>query len=262
MRCAGRGGDAAVSDTHAHRPVAGGLGGRAAARLVDVVAAAAVIFGANLAVGVLMVLTMSYAEGPVRGIDNVLFGFAAAAGVVTAHCAYEVYFTVRRGATVGKSMAGLRIVNSDSYGPLSVAAAVRRHLLLHAAPPIGGAIAVTQFEPTDVRAWAVIAAGVGCWALIGASPAWDPQRRGWHDRAAGSIVVRADSVPADTWSPPPQPPQPPSTPPSPPARPRAEPPKWGLVSDYDKPPDEQSGTHPATCPSEHRHSIANPRPSN
>ena len=201
-------------------------------------------------------------EDLLRGIDNVLFGFAAAAGVVTAHCAYEVYFTVRRGATVGKSMAGLRIVNSDSYGPLSVAAAVRRHLLLHAAPPIGGAIAVTQFEPTDVRAWAVIAAGVGCWALIGASPAWDPQRRGWHDRAAGSIVVRADSVPADTWSPPPQPPQPPSTPPSPPARPRAEPPKWGLVSDYDKPPDEQSGTHPATCPSEHRHSIANPRPSN
>lgn len=87
-------------------------------------------------------------------------------------------------------MAGIAVVASGTAERLAAGPALGRHLVLHAAPTLGYATAVSLFEPSDVGAWATIAAGVACWALIGASAAWDSQRRGWHDRLTGAVVVR------------------------------------------------------------------------
>lgn len=221
------------------------LGGRLAARLIDLVVAAATMFIASIVGGVLAVMVMFNSSG--GKADTAFLGYLVTAAVLAVHAAYEVLLTVRYGSTVGKAMAGIIIVHSDSGQRLGAGPALGRHLALHVPPTVGCAVAVSQFEPADIAAWAAIAAGVGCWALIGASAAWDPQRRGWHDKLASTIVATADSVPADPPTPPPQP-QAPANPPAPPATTDSGPESWGLVSDYYAP----TGKHPPKRPSEPR----------
>ena len=232
-----------MSDTNEERRVPAGMGRRAAARLVDVVVAAVAIYAASIAIGVVTVLVRFYSSGPVRAPNAVFIGFATAAAAATAHCAYEAYFTVRHGVTVGKSMAGVRVVTYRTHERPAVGSTVLRHLSLHTIPTAVCVAAVASFEPSSVWAWVTIAAGAVCWALIGATAALDPQRRGWHDRLAGTIVVTADSVPDDPPPPPAPRRQPPSTHASRPA-PAAAPQTWGLVSDYYKTPSKQTAAPP------------------
>ncbi|WP_419944287.1 RDD family protein [Candidatus Poriferisodalis sp.] len=219
--------------------VPAGLGRRLAARLIDVVAAAAAMFAVSIVLGVLAVLIWFGSPGSGSSVDTALLGFVLTAAVLAAHAAYEVILTVRHGATVGKAMAGMAVVNHQSGAQPGTGQILARHLMLHVPPTVGCAVAVSMFEPADMRAWAAIAAGAASWALIGASAAWNPRRRGWHDRLAGTVVATADSVPA---GPPPPPKPPPSAPASQPAA-QPEPESWGLVSDYYTTPTDRTGAH-------------------
>ena len=87
-----------------------------------------------------------------------------AAAVVT--FVYETYFISARGATIGKQMRGIAIVNEATGQRLTPGNAFRRSFIQY------------------VSNYVILA---GCW-----SPFLDrPRMRGWHDKAAGDVVINS-----------------------------------------------------------------------
>ena len=80
----------------------------------------------------------------------------------------------RAGATVGNALTGIRTMGSQTHRPAGMPAIAVRVLV-----ELAGALVAL------VGAWVVVASG-----------AWDrsPARRGWHDKAARTLVLRARSV--------------------------------------------------------------------
>ena len=83
---------------------------------------------------------------------------------IAAQLAYETYYVGVRGATIGKRMRGIRVVDEQSASLLGPRRAFVRSL---------------------VQALSNFALYAGYW-----SPFLDrPKLRGWHDKAAGDVVV-------------------------------------------------------------------------
>ena len=100
------------------------------------------------------------------------------------------------GATAGQRLAGVRAVRVDGAGPVGLGRASLRWSLC--AMPLGvGAVALlwapwlsAEGKPASWGSVLVFAGSCwALWALLHASVLWDPQRRGWRDRLAGTIVV-------------------------------------------------------------------------
>ena len=87
-------------------------------------------------------------------------GFSTLLGFV-----YAVAFWTWRGQTPGKMALGLRIVRAEDGGPIDIGRAVLRYVGL-------------------VISFAVLLLGV-IWV------GFDPRRQGWHDKIAGTFVIRA-----------------------------------------------------------------------
>lgn len=163
-------------------PVAAGLGRRLAARLVDtavlaVVATAAAIPLVNSAQSHLqqklaqarMASALTRRQVDVWLVDGVVVGKAAVLLAVLAFVGvlYEVLPTARTGQTFGKRLARIRVVDATPSAArlrLSFARSLARWLVRNAS--------------------AVLLLGL-VWPLFDR-----PARRGWHDRVAGTRVVR------------------------------------------------------------------------
>ncbi|WP_282946111.1 RDD family protein [Cellulomonas endometrii] len=78
------------------------------------------------------------------------------------------------GRTVGSALLGIRTVSARTGRPAGLWAVLVRHV---------------------VQALGALVAGVGVYVVAG-SGAWDegPEQRGWHDKAAGTLVLRARPV--------------------------------------------------------------------
>ena len=111
---------------------------------------------------------------PAKGVSTPVWAQVVAAAVSSI---YEVALIRLRGQTVGKQVVGISVVRvTDGALPDWTAAIVRYLLpLLPLLVPIPGAFLVSLV---------VFLAALG-----------HPLRRGWHDRAAGTIVVKAPAVP-------------------------------------------------------------------
>ncbi|CAN5620093.1 hypothetical protein BH20ACT2_BH20ACT2_08780 [soil metagenome] len=84
--------------------------------------------------------------------------------------AYEVALVAWRGQTVGKIALRIRVARfTDGKVPAPSQAAIR-----HVLPAV---IGVTPYV-------SILA------LVVYVSAAWDPMKRGWHDKAAGTVVVR------------------------------------------------------------------------
>lgn len=106
-------------------------------------------------------LAVVYLVAPIAG--GALFSPAAAAIDVFVFFGYFVLLTGIFGRTLGKWVAGIRVVDSDGNTP-GVALAIPREMA--------------------GRFVAVIAAGIGLIWI-----AFDSNRQGWHDKMAGTYVV-------------------------------------------------------------------------
>ena len=104
---------------------------------------------------------------PASGGSRTLVALVAAAAVWLA----QVVAEGRHGTTVGAAVLGLRTVDAATGEAPGMGRALVRQVLV---------------------ALGVLGCGVGNW-LVTASGVWDPSpwRRGWHDRASGTLVVRA-----------------------------------------------------------------------
>jgi len=99
--------------------------------------------------------------------------FAINVGVVVCAFTYEFVMIAVWGRTIGKFALGTRVVRVDTGGPLLWWSAAIRALVPLAAGVIPGV-------------------GMFLSLVIYAGAFWDRRRRqGWHDRAAGTIVVLA-----------------------------------------------------------------------
>jgi len=100
------------------------------------------------------------------------FGFGW--GVVLQLLAAGAYFVVleggRRGQTLGKRLAGIRVADARSGGAIGSGRALVRHVGRY----ISG-----------------LALGLGYLFML-----WDPRQQTWHDKMAGSVVLRASRAPA------------------------------------------------------------------
>lgn len=86
--------------------------------------------------------------------------------------AYEIGLTATRGATLGKQLLGTRVVRRlDGGRPTWGMSAIR--------------FLVPSLQYTAVLVFQVVA------LLIYLSAVWNPGRRGIHDRASGTVVVRS-----------------------------------------------------------------------
>lgn len=99
---------------------------------------------------------------------------------------YFLYLTVKRGQTFGKMIFGLKVVDSAGEIP------PLRRLINRELFRLGLALAMLYCLQADVilLAWGLLAVlAVGHVAV-----AFDPLRRGWHDRLTGTFVVRVPGV--------------------------------------------------------------------
>lgn len=140
--------------------VPAGLGKRALAAVVDALAAF-LLGGAFLAAGAWRMA----ADGGAGVPWLVLVGGPALAVVGLV----QWWYHGRRGATLGKALAGLRTVDAESGAPIGLGRTLLRALVVAAG---------------------TLVAGVGQLVVL-ASPLFDAsgRRQGWHDKAARALVV-------------------------------------------------------------------------
>ncbi len=93
-----------------------------------------------------------------------IFGLWIFAILVSLVFVYPGYFEAHRGGTPGKLILGLRVVDAETGSPISPGRALVRFV---------------------VRFFSVMPFFLGYISML-----WDPDRRTWHDRIAGSRVVR------------------------------------------------------------------------
>lgn len=138
------------------------VGTRVAARIIDVLVVAVPI----------AVLLYAATDVDVEADTFELPLWVTLAAVALA-AAYEILLIALSGQTVGKRLLHIQVVDVVTGRPPSLGSAAIRYLVptVPAAVPIPGAALLGP--------------------LVYLSVLWSPTRQGWHDRAAGTVVVRA-----------------------------------------------------------------------
>ena len=114
---------------------------------------------------------------------------------------YEVGATARSGQTFGKRLGEICVVPWDGEAAtvsdrdrLEHWRYAARWAIPHAAGVVAAVVAAIVVLPSQDAGdfWGTVAGAAAVpWALVYASSLWDRNRRGWHDKAAGTIVVCA-----------------------------------------------------------------------
>ena len=126
----------------------------------------------DVAVGFVLIITVSIISAIIGAASDVLGGLVSLIGVVGYWALLFISAVMgegRLGQSYGRHLLGLKVVSIRDGGPIGSPAALGRGI---------------------VR-------GIGCYVfLLGVLwILWDPQRQGWHDKAVGSVVVKAPSGP-------------------------------------------------------------------
>ena len=195
---------------HPPTPQPAGLPARLAAKLIDLTITAAIAFCAFVTAGILQ---LHFGESDTLAIEPLTDREAyLSITPLLAVPAYQVAVIVMmawKGKTPGKKLLGAQVVaRSGSRPPAAFKSIVRWAVPMAAVAPLVDAIArdfpefaylpsMDELPTLSGRLWWIWVA-VGWWLLVHASTLWDRQRRGWHDKAAGTIVIKAARRPRPT----------------------------------------------------------------
>ena len=176
---------------------------RAAARAIDAVVTVVLALAAFMVAGFAAALVALSVDG-FSGDDDALYGwlvlFSLLALVPVAR--YEVAATARRGQTFGKRRMGLRVVvwDEDMAAPaggddgVDVRCSVERWAVPHGCGMLVGVVA-GAVAASKIGAYGLLV-GADTWLVVSAviyvSALGDAHGRGWHDKAAGTVVVEAE----------------------------------------------------------------------
>ena len=159
-----------------------GPGRRLAARIIDLFLMAAlfiIIFGIGATLGLSIEVSSSDMALSTRSLPIVVLMFLVVGSL------YEVLPTATRGRTIGKMFAKTRVVTED-IGDVPGLAVSYRRWVVPALPLVAYMVLAGAFASAGRLATLVgVLTPVVYMSLI-----WDKRLRGWHDRAAGSIVVQ------------------------------------------------------------------------
>ena len=181
------------------------IGSRVGARALDTALKAAAAIGA--VVIVVLALWEWLTDGfslwgdsepfPARGV----WALIAAGAILVAIPVYEIAMVAVRGQTIGKRVANIRVVCLHSDSPPGWGRAIGRWFLPVAAfwsPALLLSLLSTILQQASVGAPVGLVLGqvtqllaAGMWLVVRLSAIWGPDRRGWHDRLAGTRVVEA-----------------------------------------------------------------------
>ena len=188
-----------MTEHQGHKPA--GLWRRAAARFVDASAMAVIEFVMILVATAVAFLVAQ--PGMVSdenwGVYYVAFALLLVPASIPAYL-FEVGSTVRSGQTWGKRLADIRVVRWDGeaaaagdQGSLAHRRIAARWAIPHGAGTVAAVVAVIVVLPGAQdgveSGWVLMGAFAVPWALVYASSLWDNNGRGWHDKAAGTVVI-------------------------------------------------------------------------
>ena len=167
---------------------------RAAARVVDGLMMASI--GC-----VTMVVVWALPVAILRSLDSVLATLVLLLllGSAVAAC-YEVVPTARRGQTFGKAGMGIQVVRCDEQGapigdmqPPDLRQCVERWVMPHGIGTLVAIVLLPVIIPKMGSYGLLVGAGAAAaaWLLAYAPSPFDKNRRGWHDKAARTMVVTA-----------------------------------------------------------------------
>lgn len=181
---------------------------RAAARAVDAVATIVVAFVVMMAAGVLALAVSLSVDGWSGDRDTFWLALFIVPALVPV-AGYEARRVHRRGQTFGMGLAGIRVIRYEDWdapgdpGFCDLQQSVVRWVIPHLAGVVVGVVVGVVsgvVSGPGFGGWAVLVgadAGLAAWMLVYASSLWDPDGRGWHDKAAGTVVVAgAPAAPA------------------------------------------------------------------
>ena len=183
-----------------------GLWRRAAARTIDALCMLMLYALAWLVVGILFTILA------VAGQVDLVFGTSGGGLVemvivlmmvlvLVSVYRYEVVPTTQRGQTFGKQTMGLCVVRCSArqgivVAPPSRASSMRRWAIPHGATILSikivlVGVAAGWLPDSEILLLSVGALAAVAWAACYVSALFGKHRRGWHDKAADTIVVRA-----------------------------------------------------------------------
>ena len=178
-----------------------GLKRRAAARAIDAVVSIVLAFVAVMAAGVLALAVSLSVDGWSGDRDTFWLALFIVLALVPV-AGSEVAATARRGQTFGKRRMGLRVVvwDEDMAAPaggddgVDARCSVERWAVPHGGGLLAGVVAGAVAAP-KVGAYGLLV-GADTWLVVSAviyvSALGDAHGRGWHDKAAGTVVVEAE----------------------------------------------------------------------
>ena len=162
---------------------------RLAARLIDIAVLALPLFFAFVMAATVAILSSEGADPPSVGVFLLVLLVAMSLLPIML---YEVALTARSGRTFGKDALSIMVVRHDD-GQLPAAAAAFIRWFVPAVASVAGAVVVAMIPVPEPQGLARLvgpaAGGFVAWLLVYASSIWDTDRRGWHDKAAGTVVV-------------------------------------------------------------------------
>ena len=173
------------------------LSDRCFAKLVDLVL---IFVGAVIGILVMSFVIFSNFLSPEDGsYVDVFLGFTPLLALLS----HEVFLTALSGKTLGKMVAGIKVVRfNDGQVPGVVRSFVRWTIPIIAGT--AGTLIVafstttmesdTVGEQLSVREQLLLAGGLLSWLLVYLSSLWDKNRRGWHDKIAGTVVIEEPST--------------------------------------------------------------------
>ena len=181
---------------------AGGLLLRAVARAVDSAVIGASLFVAfwfyyfSVPVGDLIIGTIRTDPETLTRSPFHWAAFAVSIAICLAVLLYETAMTAMWGQTFGKAFTGIKVVSHvDGVEPLWGPAFVRWFVPTAAGAVCGWAALLISGHPlwdrSDRGLKALVLGAALSWTMIHASALWNSDGRGWPDKAAGTIVVRA-----------------------------------------------------------------------
>ncbi len=149
-------------------PPLAGVGARFLALLLDWLIMTGVALVVALVTGLVIALLLGTLGESVGGTIATIVGIAVYLGLIVAAFAYEILLEAGPyGQTIGKAVAGVRVVRADTGGRLSVGQAA-------------GRVLARSFLSGSIFALGYL------WALF------DDRRRTWHDLLADTVVITAD----------------------------------------------------------------------
>ena len=173
---------------------------RAAARAIDMLTTAGIAIAWMMVATVIAALMTAGSFWDDLGPFYTVFGLLCVPMLVVV-ARYEAAYVARRGQTFGKGLAGIRVVcwdaeqgsASDPLRPPDLFGSVVRWAIPHGSGLLVGVVASMVALPRikDFGGYVGAGAGVAMWALVYASSLFDKNGRGWHDKAAGTVITDA-----------------------------------------------------------------------